>query len=248
MNLKTESAKQLYRYWELELERDTWQRSVDMAKEQLAQAKYRKREADVALLEYEGSLKAFFDKCSGKFEDKREALAQEASSASAELQNVRQQLDRGQENLDKAEHARQMLPQLEDSGARLDELDPEERKCVLKKETEVYVNRIVPLLQSARESLEEAQQWARPNNRIDTAPGYTEGILLSNAEKTAKDCAVILNKLCSCGMKLEIHPFFDNPSGYINGSARQYGKLDRINGALDAIAWTQRQVKGISPK
>ena len=243
MTQRTEAAERLYRWWELTLEQDNCQRDLDHIKEQLPQAKHQKRETEAALLEYDGSLKAFFDKCSGKFEEKRERLARNVSSAAAELQSTLLHLERAEGKLEKVRLARQDLGQPEDYPACLDDLAPEERNWVLRKETEVYVNRILPLLHTARESLEQAQEWARPQNRIDVAPGYTEGILLSRAEKSAEDCRECLLDLQRCEIQVEIHPYFENPSGYINGVASQYGKLDRINSALGAIARTEKTIK-----
>lgn len=239
MTKEVELAKRKYH---LESIRDGYQRDLELAKQQLPQAKFQKREADNALTEYEMSkFRVWRDKRSGTYEEKIEALTREAAAADRTYRAATELLERVQAKLAEAQAQLDCL-EGECTPVDLDVLDPEARRELQNAKAMVYVNRILPLLQTAQESLEEAQQWARPNNRIDVAPGYTEGQLLARAESCARECAACLNQIVHCDVPVDIHPYFGNPSGYINGSASRFGKLDRINEALKAISQTEKRI------
>jgi len=244
MAVTTELGVKLYRKCQLELNKQEWENRKQLVESQLPAAKAAKREADVALREYEwGGLRPFLDKLSGKWEDKRETLTREAAAADTQLRNLQRELETAEGKLAQLDAEWEALANLGDPVERAKELDSAEQEVIVQKAAAVCVSRLLPLLETAGKALEEAQEWARPNNRIDTAPGYTKGILLAQAETCARECAVSLRRICECGILLDIHPYFENPSGYIHGVASQFGELDRINRALTAIRSTQAQAK-----
>jgi len=244
MALKTQLGKQLYEKCRLEAKLQILQQQKDVIDSQLPHAQYAKREADVARLEYESSgLRAFFDKLSGKWEEKRESLARNAADADTILRNLQRQLEVVAYELAQVKPEWEAVADLGDPVEQAQNLPPEEREIIVHKVAAISVEKLLPLLQKAEKTLEEAQEWARPNNRIDVAPGYTKGILLAKAGNYAKDSAKCLHRIEACGILLEIHPYFENPTGYINGVAAQYAELDRINRALGAIRKTETQAR-----
>jgi len=244
MALTTELGKQLYRKCQLEQQMQELENRKQFLEQKLPEAKFARREADVALKEYEwGGMRAFLDKLSGKWEDKRETLARNAAAADTVLANLQRDLDMAGEALAQITREWEALAPLGDPVEAVKELDRGEQELILQKAAAIAVSRLIPLLESAEKALEEAQEWARPNNRIDTAPGYTKGKLLAQAEGCARECVRSLQRLCQCGINLEIPAYFENPSGFIHGAASQFAELDRINRALAAIRRTQTQVK-----
>lgn len=244
MALKTELGKQLYRKCRLEARLQNLEQQKELVDCQLPYAVFAKREADFALMDYEsGSLRAFLDKLSGKWEDKREALARNLASAETTLRNLQRQREVVQQDLAEVKSEWEAVAGLGDTVEQAKNLEAEEQEIILQRVAAGSVDRLLPLLEKAEKALEEAQEWARPNNRIDVAPGYTKGNLLAKAGGYAKDCEKCLRRIEECGILLEIHPYFENPAGYINGVAAQYAELDRINRALGAIRKTERQAK-----
>ena len=207
--------------------------------EQLPQARFSAREADAALTEYEcGGFRPWLDKLSGKWEEKQEELRRSASSARRTLESLTEDLAR----IGDALKASQVSSHEEIYHGAMN-LAPQERELVCHALASVLAGELADALKQAQEALMEAQQWARPNNRIDTAPGYTKGILLAKAEGCAASCREGLEKLNSWGIRLTVHPYFQNPSGYIHGVASPYGELDRINSAMAAIRQTENQIQ-----
>lgn len=242
--LKTELGKQLYRKCQLEGRKQELEVRKQKLEEQLPEAKAAKREADVALHEYRfGGLGVFFDKLSGKYVEKLETLTRRASAADSALGTLLRSLEAEEAALTEVNGEMDALGNALDIAAQAEALEQEERELILRKTASVMAERLNYLLQKAEAALEEGREWARPNNRIDVAPGYTKGQLLSQAEGCARECGECLGYISRCGILLEIHPYFQNPSGYIHGVAAQYAELDRINRALDGIRQTKRQTE-----
>lgn len=206
----------------------------------LPEAKYQKREAEVALTEYEcGGFGVWLDKLRGSWEEKHENLRRNASAAQSKLQELQMQAQRLDAELSQLEGT----DSWDSIRQAADTLSPQEREAIFGKLAQICAQSLLENLQEAATALQEAQQWARPNNRIDTAPGYTLGQLLAKAEECARQCGVHLQELEQCGISLERHSYFQNPTGYIHAVATPYGKLDRINGALEAISRTEKQIQ-----
>lgn len=242
--LKSELGKQLYRKCQLDLRKQELERSKQTVTDQLPQAKADKREADFALHAYEcGGFRVFLDKLSGIQEEKQEALVRKAAASDSVLRSLQRELERIDSALEEVRMEYGDLDRNLDVIELAQTLESEEREVLLWKAAGVAASRMLPLLQSAKTSLEEAQEWARPHNRIDVAPGYTKGKLLAEAEACARQCNECLCYIAQCGILLEIHPYFHNPSGYIHGVAAEYAELDRINRALDGIRQTIKQTE-----
>jgi len=241
--MTTQLVKELCIRYHLETQLFALEQQLRQLKEELPRQKFRQREAKVALLEYEsGGLRGFLDKLSGKWEEKREILQREVRAAEAELSALTRSLEAATAKQESLCARLAPLRELGDMILCAAGLEREEKTYVLQLEAKLCTQKLIPALESNRKALEEAQEWARPNNRIDTAPGYTEGKLLAEAGQQAREAAQLLVRIAECGILLEIHPYFENPAGYISGVTR-YAQLDRINRALAAIRQTERQAR-----
>lgn len=242
--LKTEQGKRLYRKCRLAREQQDLELQKQSLKDRLPEAKAAKREADVSLHEYQcGGFRAFLDKLSGKQEEKLDMLTRSAAAASSALDSLQRELERVESSLKKVSEEMDALGEPADVVEQALSLENEEREVILHMAASTAAAKLIPMLETAASALEEAQEWARPNNRIDVAPGYTKGMLLSRAESCARECHESLQRIARCGILLDIHPYFYNPSGYIHGVAAQYAELDRINSALAAIRQTLKQAE-----
>ena len=244
MAQQTELGQKLLESCRIAACRQQWQKKKQELETQLPQAKAHKREADVALTEYEcGGLRTWLDKRSGKFEEKMADLSRKASAANVELLNLNQEQARTQSALDELDAQEQALNLPGDIPDLAQQLPPEERDLVLGTYARLIATELLSTLCRAKTALEEAQQWARPNNRIDTAPGYTKGKLLAQAEGCAKTCCQKIDEMAKYGVTLEVHPYFQNPTGFIHAVATPYAELDRINTAIGGIRQTEKQIQ-----
>ena len=206
----------------------------------LSEAKYQKREAEVALTEYEcGGFGVWLDKLRGTSEEKHENLRRAASAAQSKLQELQMQAKRLDADLSQLEGT--------DSWGKIrqaaDTLIPQEREAIFGKLAVICAQSLLSQLQETDTALQEAQEWARPNNRIDVAPGYTAGQRLAEAEDCARQCHARMQEMAMCGITLEVHPYFQNPTGFIHSVASPFGELDRINSALGAVNRTAKEIQ-----
>ena len=240
MTLQSELAQKLHQ----DCQRLHQYRSLLQRKEQLEarlpEARYRQREASVRFTEYEcGGLGVILDKLRGNYGDKLESLRREASAAQSKLQELQMQAKRLDADLSQLEGT--------DSWGKIrqaaDTLIPQEREAIFGKLAVICAQSLLSQLQQTDTALQEAQEWARPNNRIDVAPGYTAGQRLAEAEDCARQCHARMQEMAMCGITLEVHPYFQNPTGFIHSVASPFGELDRINSALGAVNRTAKEIQ-----
>lgn len=240
----TQLERDLRRRYELESELLYLQQRKQQLDETLPQGKYALRQAEVAVTEYEAfGLKSFFHKLSGKWEDHHEALLRQLSAAKTELSRLKQEQADVDRRMEAVLEEKKPLDDLGDPLAAAQALDADARERITLLEAKLCTKKLIPALEGARSALEIAQEWARPQSRVDVAPGYTKNLYFSLADDCARTCYAQLERIASCGILLDIHPYFTNPTGYIVGVAAQYAQLDRINSALSAIRETQKQAR-----
>lgn len=214
---------------------------VEQLQQQLPQCKYRLRQSQEALWSYESfGLKSMLDKLSGKWEEKQGILLRENRAAEAGLHRRQQELEAAKA---RREDVFSRLERLRDYGDVLEiaaSLEEAQREMAIQLEARLCAEKLIPALEENGSTLALAQQWARPHNQPEAVPGQTLGILLSQSDALAKEAMALMERIAQCGIFLDIHPYFTNPTGYIGGVTR-FQQLDRINNALDAIAQTQKQ-------
>lgn len=240
--MRTELAEKLHQKYQLESELLFLEQRKACLDECLPEAKYALREAKVAAVEYEGfTFRGFLDQLSGKKAEKLEALQRQAAHAQEKLQNLEREQALNQEKINPVLSQLETLRALGDPIDQAYTLEKEERESILLLEAKLATKKLLPALEETEEALQSAREWARPHNRIEAIPGYTKSQLYSQADKGARICYDCLERIARCGILLEIHPYFQNPAGYIVGVAAQYAELDRINSALIAIWDTKTQ-------
>ena len=204
------------------------------------------RQTETALTEYTHSwFRSFRDKLSGTWEEKKEDLHREKLNAAnalnqtqRELQDLKRQIQIAREEL------RDLDIRLEEAAQQLRE-DETLQQLRRRLEARLLVRDLLPMLKKNAEALEDAADCIRNRDmRMDSLRLQQEQHeSLSRADALAKQSRALLEKLMDCGILLEIHPYFENPTGYIVGTAMKYGMLDRINGALRAIRETEDQAR-----
>lgn len=204
----------------------------------IPELKYRKREAEVACVEGSGGFKRFLSRLSGKAEEDSEALARAARAAGAALESAQRELTVME---DKRSREKAEYDALGDKASLMAELSGQEREHFLRLEASLCAERALHLLRKARKELTAAQELAR-NPMMTVGDGYRENTHKANAGALADKCREKLEQIRSCGFGFEIHPYLENPMGYIV-SAMRYGDLDRMNSAQNGIRETEAALK-----
>lgn len=236
----TELTRKLALRYRLEEEALDVQRKQYALEDSIPHCKYRLREAREKLLSYEaGGFRPFLDKLSGKWADVHDALQSQVRRAEAELQTASRELEQVKADYECRMAELEPLRALDDTG---EGLEPREREQVLQMKARFHTGILLRELDRNEAALEAAREWARPNNRVEAVPGRTEALLFAEADTHARACMEHLAAIAGCEILLDIHPYFENPTGYISG-VTQFNQLDRISRAMDAIRATKSQAK-----
>lgn len=223
------------RKYTMDRELAAWRWEVEQLERGVPQRTYELRQAKVALAEYEGSLRFFLDRFSGKSEEKQESLSRKVREAQAALDYCRQQLSSAKSALDTLEQEAGEMPTREELFARYPDLEYLHRQDAL-----FCADRLVRLLRENEKHLLEARDWAE-NRNADFKPlgtQYDKAVSLQAGADCARQICALLERIGEDGYALETHAYFRSPDGFIAGAARQYGQQDRINYALRAIQST----------
>lgn len=220
----------------MDRELSAWRWEVQLLEQELSQKNWQLREAKVALAEYEGGLRRFLDKFSGKAEEKQDALSRKCREIQAAKDYCDQQLRSAKNALESLEEEAKQLPTREELFEQYPDLDYLRQQDAL-----LCADRAVRLLRQNEKHLLEARDWAE-NRNADFKPlgtQYEKTVALNKAADCAREIWLLLEQIRSCGFELDAHGYFRNPDGFIAGTARQYGQQDRINYALAAVDTTQ---------
>lgn len=120
--------------------------------------------------------------------------------------------------------------------------DPE-REHILRLEASVHAEQALLLLNKCKKELEQAQYYAR-NPMMQMNDQFQEDTHKANAGALADQCRQQLDAIVTCGFDISIHPYLQNPMGYIV-TARRYGDQDQMNKAQDGIRETEKLLKKI---
>ena len=227
----------LQKQYELEASLTAAREQLEERKETLPQLKARKREADVAALEASGGLKQLLRRLSGK-ENETYLLEQEARKAQAELDTALREKNSLEDSIAAMEAEQAALGEKE---ALFDALTREEQDHFLRLEASLLAEDALHLLRKCRKELEQAQYFAR-NPMMQVGGGYQENTHKANAGALADKCREKLDGICACGFDFPIHPYLQNPMGYIV-TARRYGDQDQMNKAQKGIRQTEIALK-----
>ena len=216
----------------MDRELTAWRWEVQQLEAEVPRKIYELREANVALTEYEGSLRSFLDKLSGKQQENQEIRSKAVREAKAALEASRWQLSSAQNALAALEEEAKALPTREELFETYPDMEYLKRQDAL-----LCADRAVKLLRENEKYLMEARDWAE-NRNADFKPlgtQYDKSLALQKGADCAREICRLLGRIGEDGYVVDIHPYFQVPDGFIAGAARQYGQQDRINYALKAV-------------
>lgn len=244
--------EQMTRRYQLETALYRLEQRLSQVGAALKAAKFTLREAKQAQLLYDGSLKSFFDKLSGKREERQEALRRDVSAAEAQLAALTREEEGLKRNRETIEQEMSPLPAPEELRAWALG-SPETAKQWASLEAAFCAEQLQILLEKTDEALEGYRAQLR-GDRMGQIVSREELHEIGTAHiSLAEACRPLLHRLQEAmeileqTPKIEVGGYFSNPSGFIVSAAAQHNRIDRVNDALFQVAAARRQIAAISP-
>lgn len=228
----------LQKKYELEASLNNMREHLSEVKATLPELKYRKRQAEDALLSAGGGLKQFFNRLSGKDDSQRENLERAVRMAASALETTQRECSALEHKLAAAQTEWEALGEKQ---VLMEALSGEEKDHFLRLEASLCAETALHHLRKCRKELEQAQYFAR-NPMMAVNDGYRENTHKENAGTLADQCREKLEQIHRCGFDFPIHPYIQNPMGYIV-SAQRYGDQDKMNAAQKGIKETESALK-----
>ena len=222
--------------YEIDLELFDLRMKLSQLEEDIPQFLYDLRCSKAAYEEYiSNAFPAVFYKLTGKYEEKKEELLHVYKRAQETYASGKLQMDSCRSHIESLESESKALPSREEFASMLPNSE------YLKNwDTYYCITCTLSLLERNREFLICARDWAE-NRNADFKPNgthYEKSLALNEAAECATQICAFLEQIVGNGFSLEIHPYFQNPGGFIAAVARQYGQQDRINYAVSAVKST----------
>jgi len=228
----------LQKKYELEASLNNMREHLSEAKATLPELKHQKRQADDALLNAGGGLKQFWNRLSGKDDSQREDLERAVRMAASALETAQRECAALEQKIAAAQAESDALGEKQ---ALMEALSGEEKDHFLRLEASLCAEAALHHLRKCRKELEQAQYYAR-NAMMTINDGYRENTHKAAAGALADKCREKLEQIRHCGFDLPIHPYIQNPMGYIV-TAMRYGDQDQMNKAQKGIKDTETTLK-----
>jgi len=195
----------------------------------LRQAKFDLREAQQAQILYGGSFKSFFDKLTGKQEEKEAALRHAVQRSEADLAAAMRSVSEAEENIRLLEKNLSMLPSW-------DTLKTAETAPVwYRLEALFCAEAVLPLLEINRLLLLERRNQLNGSNAGQIKTAYELADIITAPEKAGDDCKPYIMRLDAALTALDMHlpacGYFHDPAAFLN-TATKYARFDRLNEAI----------------
>lgn len=215
------------------------ERRSELLKEERKQAKYDLRCRDDKLLNYQGGIRSFLDKLSGKQEEKLEALRREVRNAESTLQS----LQREQESL---AGQREELTQLLSSLPSSEELRAENEQEWAGLEAKLCAEALPPLLEENRTALLEYRSLLQ-GSRMEILTVEQKQKISAEPDLRARKCLPWLNRLKEAklllGESFDPGSYYASPEAYLVSVVAKHNRLDRVNQAITQVEALQSQLQ-----
>ena len=228
----------LQKLYDLDASLDNLRQQLEDLTESIPQLKANLREAQVAAMSADSGFQRFLNRLSGKGEEEKAALDRAVRTAAAEMERTQKEQSAMKTRLAALEEEQSALGSKETLMAQLDDAD---RAHFLRLEAGIYAESALHFLRKCQKELEQAQYYAR-NPMMYPGEQQQENFHKAAAGDMADQCRKVLETICSLGFPLEIHPYIQNPMGYIV-TARRYGDQDQMNKAQEGIRETESTLK-----
>lgn len=232
----------LRRFYALETELYTLSRKLEDGNTRLAQAKFDRRQAKAAVLEYEGSFRSFLDKLSGRQEARTEGLSRTLRRAEAELSALNREQQTLKLHKEEMEAELKTLPTREQfqTDAALSGLMSRLDAALCLKMLSPELEENYTALLAMRDQLQ-----GRNSDRIMSTAEIQD--IYSRPDTAGEACRTILVRLEAdlkeLGVELPVPDYYRSPSAYIHAVASDALRRDRVNLAINQVLEMQKQAK-----
>lgn len=214
-------------------------------KQRLPRAKYDLRCAQAALTEYEhGSIKKFFDKISGRQEEKLEALRSHLRKAEAALKLAQQEQETVSRQLNELNSQLNSMP-------GWDELRTQSGEAA-RLEALLLAGMLIPALEENYAALTQSRAQLRGEHSMELMSYETLHGIHARAEQSGETCRGLLermkNALDAAEIPFEIPTYYRAPTAYTAGAGDKFHRLDRVSSAMDQALETKKQIIGLQQK
>lgn len=229
----------LRKFYTLETEAYTLSRKLEDVAARLAQAKFDQRLAKSAVLEYQGSLRFFLDKLSGRQEARSEELTRNLRRAEAELSALTREQEALGLHKERAEAEKASLP------TRGEFLNSGNAALLHRLDATLCLKMLIPELEENYEALlaMRDQLQGRNYHMIKTAAEVQD--IYSRPDTAGEQCRRILERLTenltALGIDFPIPDYYRSPNGFINAVASDALRRDRVNLALEQVLDIQKR-------
>lgn len=231
----------LIQYYELQTALVRLERRLKEVKEERKQAIFHLRECNENLLNYEGGVRKFLDKLSGKQSEKLEELNRQIRSAQATYDSRIREEETLERNRKETSEQLAALPSWE-------ELRETDELKWAQLERKLCAEILQPLLEKNRETLLEYRSLLR-GERPEILSVQQQQEIYSEPDAWAEKCVPLLQRLKTASdilnISFEICSYYQSPKSYLVYAATKHNRLDRVSQALDQVEKTQKIISNI---
>lgn len=187
----------------------------------------------------------FFQRLLGKTEEKKEKLNQQLREATAawnaakwELEALDKKLAEGKKELESLEGCREKYAKAKQDAS----LTSIQEGQLVMEEIAAFAPAAIAAADRILEALEDARVWMQEDiRRTGVRRENRKMEFLSLAEENARRLTEILSIMPEgCGT---IGSYLQSPGAYIDAVTSEFGKLDRLNSAIDQVRETRNQLR-----
>lgn len=230
--------EKLRKKYELEASLGELEFRQEELRERIPELKYQKREAEEKCRNASGGLSRLLGRISGKGEEERYALERAVKEAAAALETAEREVRAVEKKLSDLRAEQNALGE---KSALREGLSGEQLQQFQHLAASLAAESALHYLRKTRKELEKAQELAR-NPMMTVGEGQQENIHKANAGALADKCREKLTQIRENGIDFPIHPYIQNPMGYIV-TAMRFGDQDRMNSAQEGIRETEKALK-----
>lgn len=240
--MDSKNPQQLRQCYRLEISLLRLEKQSSALSEKIKEARFNLRGCKENLLNYEGSVRGFFDKLSGKREERTEARNREVRQAEAELQALLRQKESLDRELADIAEQRKVLPDLD---ALREASDGKDWAAL---EAKFCAEALLPLLEKNYQALLEYRSLLQ-GSRLEILTIEKQQEISAGPNIWGEKCRPLMQRLKAALDILQI-PFepgayYRSPTAYIVSAAAKHNRMDRVNQALDQVLAVKKQATAV---
>lgn len=243
MEQLTRLLKEYGRFLELEDSIPLWEQEYDQLKVRIGDLRLNQAQKkwDLEHLENPG----FFQRLLGKTEEKKEKLTKQLREVTAALTAAQWEREEAEKRLEAGKQELEALTGTLEAYARAKReanLTMMQESQLMMEELAAFTPAAIAAADRVIEALEEARPWLRADVRytgVSSANRKMESLALA-AENAGRLVEILRMMPEGCA---NVGSYLRSPEHYVDAVTSEYGKLDRLNNAVDQVRETRNQLR-----